>query len=71
MESVEGVVEITLYNTLGHKVRTLVRGAHLPGLYQLEWDGRGEAGREVASGVYVVMLRAPGFAEARRLLLVR
>jgi len=71
MESVEGVVEITLYNTLGHKVRTLVRGAHPPGLYQLEWDGRGEAGREVASGVYVVMLRAPGFAEARRLLLVR
>ena len=71
MESVGAMVEITLYNALGHKVRTLVQESHLPGLYRFEWDGKSEAGREVASGVYVVLLRAPGFVDTRRLLLLR
>jgi hypothetical protein len=63
-----GAVEVSVFNLLGQKVRTLYSGLELPGRKQVAWDGRDDGGRPVASGVYVVQLRLGEQRLHRRLL---
>ena len=66
-----GPVRMTVYNSVGRRVRTLVDGELPAGAHQAAWDGRDEGGEEVASGVYLVRLRAGSGTATRRLLLLR
>ncbi|MFZ0390314.1 MAG: FlgD immunoglobulin-like domain containing protein, partial [Calditrichia bacterium] len=50
-------VEISVYNLLGQKVRTLANRKFTAGEHTVKWDGRDDAGREAASGVYVYQLQ--------------
>jgi len=49
----------------------LVSGARAAGRYSIEWDGRDDAGRSLASGVYLYRLEAAGKVEMRKLMLLR
>lgn len=64
-------VKLAIYNALGEKIRTLVDGLETPGIKYAIWDGRNEAGRHAASGVYVYRLEAGGFAASRTLTLMK
>ena len=64
-------VELQVINVLGQQVRTLVRRHQTPGTYQLEWDGRGENGRTLTSGVYLLVLRAGQRQAVQKMLLLR
>lgn len=64
-------VALVLYDALGRPVRRLVDGTLAAGSYRLVWDGRDQAGRSVASGVYFYRLVADAFAASGRLALVR
>jgi hypothetical protein len=51
----ESVVRIVVYDIAGRIVRRLAGNVrHSPGRYESVWNGRDEAGRMVASGVYIV-----------------
>jgi flagellar hook assembly protein FlgD len=41
------------------------------GTHEVEWDGRDEAGRRVAAGVYLCRLRAEGTAESRPVIVLQ
>ncbi len=47
------LVELAVYNLTGQKVATLVRGERPAGMFAVRWDGRDEAGGELASGIYL------------------
>ncbi len=64
-------IELTIYNQLGQEVRTLVNERNPVGAYQIEWDGRDHAGRQLASGVYLYRLKAGSFVETRKMVLLR
>jgi len=66
-------VELTVTNLAGQRVATLVRGVREAGTYTVRWDGQGDDGRELASGVYLYRLRTGGRqqVETRKLLLLR
>ncbi len=65
-------VELTLYNIAGQKVATLAQGFRQAGSYAINWDGRDDKGRALASGVYLYQLQAgAGQVETRKLVLVR
>jgi hypothetical protein len=64
-------VDLGIYNLLGQRVATLVQGMRSAGTYQVHWDGRGQEGRELASGVYFCHLDAGTSTETRRLILLR
>ena len=51
-------VSVRVYDTVGQLVRTLMEGEQEAGFYLLSWDGRNEAGAEVASGTYLYRLEA-------------
>ena len=45
---------IAVYDLAGRKVRELMRGPQSPGTLRVLWDGRGDDGAPVRSGVYMV-----------------
>ena len=66
-----GAVRLSIYALTGQVVRTLVDGERPVGRYSVAWDGRDNAGRDVASGVYLYRMDAGDFRGVRKLVLVR
>lgn len=67
----QGKVELAIYNLAGQVARVLVDRAQAAGSYQVNWDGRDDGGRDLASGVYCCRLQAGAQVETRKLLLLR
>ncbi len=66
------VVCLEIYSTTGQRVRTLIQSRIEPGLHQLVWNGRDQSGAQVASGVYLCVLKIGGeLIEARKMVLIR
>lgn len=51
-------VNLSVYNVLGQRVATLTNQAHAAGVYNATWNGRNEAGAQVASGLYFFRIEA-------------
>jgi len=64
-------VKLVIYNNLGMEVRTLVNGTVEPGIHTVKWDGRNNAGEQIASGVYFLHIQAGTFNRTQKMLLVR
>jgi hypothetical protein len=64
-------VQLTVYNAVGQRVRTLINSQRPAGSQTVVWDGRDNQGREVASGVYFYELMAGTFSKSAKMLLVR
>jgi hypothetical protein len=67
----QGLAALRVYSAHGRLIRTLLEDALPAGPHAVQWDGRDEAGRPVATGVYFYMLDAPGVSESRKMLLLR
>ncbi len=59
-------VSLTVYDVLGRRVRQLWQGALGTGTHRFTWDGRDEAGRGVAAGVYIYKAEIDGQVEAKK-----
>jgi hypothetical protein len=64
-------VKLVVYNILGQPVRTLVNDVLNAGYYELEWNGRNDAGAPLASGVYIYRFEAEGFQKVRKMILLK
>ena len=64
-------VNLTIYDLAGRKIRVLENGRLTPGFHQVTWDGRDFAGRNVASGTYVLNLIQGEYAASSRVSLVK
>ena len=66
-----GYVNITVYNILGQKVKTLVEEYQEAGHKSVNWDGKDGEGREVASGIYFYKIKATGFEKTKKMVLLK
>lgn len=66
-----GEVELAVFDLAGQLVATLVRGPRSAGSHRVQWDGRGEAGRGLASGMYLYRLTSGAQVRERKLLLLK
>ena len=64
-------VTVTIYNSLGHEIRTLVSRNHDAGRYAARWNGKDNLGADVTSGIYIYRLETNKFNESRKMLLVK
>jgi len=64
-------VKLSIYNMLGQRVRTLVRGDMETGFYRVVWDGKDDGGMDVSSGSYFCLLRGMDETVTTKLLLLR
>jgi len=67
----DGPVSLRVYDAGGRLVRTLVDAVEKAGRKSVKWDGTNDGGRQVASGMYFCLMKAPGFANTRKIVLVR
>ena len=68
-EAVE--VKVSIFNLLGNEIRTLVNEQKEAGVHSILWNGKDNAGREVATGAYLYRIKAGEFVETKRLTLLR
>lgn len=64
-------VEITIYNILGQKVRTLASERQEAGYKRVVWDSKNSRGEVVSSGIYFYRIKAGEFTEARKMVILR
>ncbi|MCB9509099.1 MAG: T9SS type A sorting domain-containing protein [Deferribacteres bacterium] len=65
-------VKLSIYNTAGQLVRTLVNGEMPAGSHAITWDATDNSGQRVASGVYLYVIRAgDAFVQQRKLILMK
>jgi hypothetical protein len=64
-------VDIRIYDTAGRLVRTVVSAERGPGSHRALWNGRDDAGRPVASGVYFLRMSAGDVRQARKIVYLR
>jgi len=67
---VQQPVNLTVYNILGQKIRTLVNDSRSPGQYSVTWEGRDDSGKLVPSGVYIYQLKAGKMTFCSRMILL-
>ncbi|HCV42370.1 MAG TPA: hypothetical protein DGH68_02715, partial [Bacteroidetes bacterium] len=68
---VQSDFSLTIYDILGRSVRTYDYQRVLAGVHKVVWDGKDEAGGQVASGVYLYKLIANENIETRKLILLK
>lgn len=66
-----GPVTLRIYNVMGALVRTLVDRTHTPGSYRIRWDGTGDHGERLGSGVYFYRLETRTGADSKKLIMLK
>ena len=64
-------VKLAIYNLAGQQVATLVDRLQPAGFHALDWQGKDQKGRALASGVYLYRLETKEFVHMRKLVLVQ
>ena len=64
-------MNISVYNLLGQRVKTLLNKNMAAGTYTLKWNGRDDTGSMLPSGMYFYELKSPLFTSVKKLVLVR
>ncbi len=63
-------VRVEIFNGKGQLIRTLVNAIQPSGYYNAVWNGRDDAGKTVASGVYLVRMHAGDYRSTRKMMLM-
>jgi hypothetical protein len=58
-------VQISVFNSIGQLVQTLVNKQHLPGIYRIQFDGTA-----LSSGVYFIRMQAEGNIMTHKIMLI-
>jgi hypothetical protein len=66
-----GFVELSVYNILGRKVRTLVSAEKEVGWHEVMWDGKDDSGDDVSSGIYFYKMSSREYTKTKKMLLLK
>ena len=65
-------VTVRIYDMLGEEVATLIHNEdRTAGFHAVVWNGRNQANRPVASGIYIYQIRTGKFSRAAKMVLVK
>ncbi len=68
--SSERDVRLEVFDVSGRMVKTLARGSFAPGMHTLTWNGIGEHGNRLPTGVYLYRLMAGKDVAQRKMILI-
>lgn len=63
-----GNVTLEIFDILGQKVKTLVNKSYTAGTYEEVWNGMNDAGKMVATGVYLYKLQSDAGVKVKKML---
>ncbi|MCH7859843.1 MAG: T9SS type A sorting domain-containing protein [Candidatus Marinimicrobia bacterium] len=64
-------VYLVIYDILGREATRLKQEELGAGYHQVLWDGRDQAGRDLASGIYFARLVTPEYSKTMKMLLLK
>lgn len=64
-------VELTIYNTKGQKVKTLINSSLDKGKHSIVWDGKNSNNKSVSSGVYYYNVKTSKCSISKKMLLIK
>jgi len=67
----KGHVSVTIFNSLGQEIITLVDAEYQPGVYDVQWNGLDRFGNQVQSGIYISRLESENLVKSNKMLLVK
>jgi hypothetical protein len=67
----DGRVRIDIFDVRGARVTTLTNADYKAGSHYVEWSGKDEAGRNVASGIYFYRMQTEGFSETKKMMMIK
>ena len=65
------MVNISIFNVLGQKTRTLVNEELEAGSWEEEWNGLSDGGAKVSSGIYFYRMQAGSYVETKKMMLLK
>ena len=66
-----GPVDVTIYDILGKRIKTIASGDHSPGVYEALWDGADSYGVSVPGGMYLCRMNARNYTAHKKVLLMK
>jgi len=66
-----GPVSIIIYDLMGREIKTLVKQVSAPGRYSVNWNGRNQFGKQIASGMYFYRMETPEFQSVKKLIFLK
>jgi hypothetical protein len=66
-----GNVDLSIYNLLGMKVRTLYNGQKSAGVFSFKWDGKNDHNQSVSGGVYIYKLQSGQQMQMHKMILLK
>ena len=67
----QSFVEITIYDMLGKKVRTIVNEKQNPGHKSILWNAKDDYGTVVSAGLYIYQVQAGNFIQTNKMILLK
>lgn len=62
---------LSIFNIVGQRIRTLLNADKLAGEYQVVWNGKDDAGNPVSSGIYFYRLESGNLTSVRKMFLMK
>ena len=66
-----GHVNITIYNILGRKVKTLINQTQDAGYRSVIWDATNDYGKPVSAGIYLYQIQAGEYISTKKMVLLK
>ena len=67
----DALVNITIYDMMGRQVKTLINGSQTAGYKSIQWNATNNLGEPVSAGIYIYMIQAGQFRQARKMALLK
>ena len=64
-------LNLSVYNTSGHLVISLINERYKNGSYSLTWNGCEESGKKASPGIYFLRLKTERYAETKKITIVK
>ncbi|MFH2035516.1 MAG: S8 family serine peptidase [Candidatus Zixiibacteriota bacterium] len=64
-------VDISIYNILGRKVKTLLSSNLSAGNHHVQWDGTNEDGTTISTGIYFYKITAGSYSDTKKMVLLK
>ena len=65
------IVNITIYDMMGHVVKTMVKSQQTAGYKSVQWKATNDKGAPVSAGLYLYMIQAGEFRQTKKMVLLK